>query len=275
MGNVAAKGLVLAVWGLLLLQTGRGSGGPGEAGARSASLGGVSVVLEGVWSVTGNPAAIPGRKGIAAGVGIRNYYLAGDLNSGTAVIAWNTKAGGLGLAVTADGSRHYREITAGLGYGKNFGKRFAAGIRIDYFRWQAGREYGNRNAASFSAGVTFRAGNQTILGLMVRNPVPVRLRGTPSFFLPWEVSAGIGIKPAANLLLCAEISRKKNTPLSFRAGMEYQAGKPIALRIGLSGMPLQMSFGAGLKWGRILIDIAASYHIPLGLSPSLAMTYGE
>ena len=63
-----------------------------------------------------------------------------------------------------------------------------------------------------------------------------------------------------------------NKPL-FRAGTEYNFAKPMYARIGLSVNPMAFSFGFGLEFGKLTIDIASGYHQALGFSPAGSIIY--
>jgi len=260
--GLAYQGMVYAAWEIP------------PAGAGSAGMGGITAVMTGAWGAAGNPAAIPWQKGIAAGFSIRNYYLTGDLNSGALIFAWNSRAGGIGLVAGYTGSPLLGQVNAGLSYGRKFGNRFSAGVRLDYYRIQTAGLSRSGNLASFEVGLLYQPDRHWILGLRILNPVPVRISEYPATYLPWEIRVGAGFRPDDNLLITAELTRRDQTPMLFRGGIEYHFARQFVLRAGASGLPFQVCLGTGFVWNRFRIDIAAGYHLQLGISPSISLTYG-
>jgi hypothetical protein len=59
----------------------------------------------------------------------------------------------------------------------------------------------------------------------------------------------------------------------LRAGIEYHPAKTFFIRAGVLSNPVTFTLGAGLEFGNLKFDIASSYHMILGYSPQVSVTY--
>lgn len=243
------------------------------AGGRSLAMGGASVTLCDLWSLGNNQAGAAWLKGGSAGMGFENRFLLKDLMYEQLGVAVSWKAGTFGLFMSRFGNNLYNEMKAGLSYARKFGKSFAAGVQIDYLRIHITDDYGNRNLVSCEIGLMYHAGRNLVIGVQVLNPVPVKITEHPSELLPSTMCAGLSYEFSDAFLATVEVEKDLvNTP-TFRAGAEYHFAKPMYARIGLSTNPVSFSFGFGLKYGKLTIDMASGYHQALGFSPAGSIAY--
>ena len=81
----------------------------------------------------------------------------------------------------------------------------------------------------------------------------------------WAVSEG--------LTFCCEIDKNEKDPWSVKTGLEFAPHPRFTVRAGISGTPLKFTTGAGFQTGKVIIDIAFSYHGSLGYTPSVSLAF--
>jgi hypothetical protein len=236
-------------------------------------MGGCSVAIPDLWSVENNPAGVSWLTGLQAGVSFENRFLLRELSYKTAGLSWINKLGGFGISVSHFGNALYGEWKTGLVYSRKFGRRISAGAGFSYTRISIGEGYGARGFVSCSAGLMYRPAKDWMIGMVVLNPVPVHITGYPSDILPVIFRAGLSFQPGKNILLTAEAEKDLEHPLVIRAGTEISLVKSISLRLGITSDPFMMTGGIGLEFGRLQAYIASGYHMLLGFTPSLSVSY--
>ncbi|MEI7896763.1 MAG: hypothetical protein WCJ26_06975 [bacterium] len=244
-----------------------------SAGGRSHAMGGTSVTACDLWSLSNNQAGTAWLKGFTAGVSFENHFLLKELMFEQVGVAFPVKAGTFGLVVNRYGNNQYNEIKAGFSFSRKFGKHFSIGIQLDYLRIHISNEYGNKNLISCETGLIYKADKHLTVGIQVLNPVPVRISRYPAEQLPTSICIGISYRFSEVFVTDVEAEKDLENPVAFRAGAEYHFVGPAYARIGISTSPMSFSFGFGLEFGKIKLDMASGYHQALGFSPSGSMIY--
>jgi hypothetical protein len=70
-----------------------------------------------------------------------------------------------------------------------------------------------------------------------------------------------------------EVEKDLENPVMLRAGVEYHIARSAWVRFGIATGPMAFSFGFGLKFGKITVDMVSGYHQALGFSPSGSIIY--
>jgi hypothetical protein len=260
---------------LIILSTLNGfpAGGRYPAGGRSMAMGRASVVQTDFWALHNNQAGIAWLKGISAGLGFENRYLIKELGFEYLGMVFPTKAGTFGLMFNRFGNTQYNELKAGLCYARKFGKHFSAGVQIDYLRIHIADDYGNKNLVSAEIGLLYQADRHLSFGVQILNPAPVKITSHPEETLPTIICIGLSYRFSKEFMIALETEKDLENPLLFRIGAEYHFSGIAYARIGLSTSPMAFTFGAGLKFGKITLDVASEYHQALGFSPSGSLLY--
>jgi hypothetical protein len=260
---------------LLCLVTAGGfaAGERNTVGGRSLAMGSTSVAQYDLWSLGNNQAGAAWLKGGSAGMSFENRFLLKELMFEQFACAMSWKAGTFGLIVNRFGNDQYNELKAGFSYARKFGKCFSAGIQIGYLRFHLADAYGSKNLVSCEIGLMYRADRHLTIGVQVVNPVPVLITEKPRELLPATICAGLSWKFSDTFLANAEVEKDLLHKPVFRAGTEYHFTKPAFARIGVSANPFAFSFGFGLEFGKLTIDMASGYHQALGFSPAGSVVY--
>jgi hypothetical protein len=236
-------------------------------------MGGTSVAQYDFWSLINNQAGAAWLGGVSAGFGFENRFLLKELMYEQLGFAIPLKAGTFGLVVTRFGNNRYSETKAGINYARKFAKHFSVGVQLDYLRIQIMADYDNRNLLSCEIGLMYEADKHLTLGVQLLNPVPVKITVHPREQLPVTICLGICYRFSEELFTTIEAEKDLLNPLILRAGAEYHFAKPTYARIGISNGPVCFTFGFGLEFGKLKLDIASGYHQALGFSPSGSVIY--
>ncbi|MFZ4521425.1 MAG: hypothetical protein ACOYNC_06955 [Bacteroidales bacterium] len=243
------------------------------AGGRSFAMGGTSVARDDIWSLVNNPAGTAFLRHAGAALSFENRFLLKELTCKQFGLAIPTRGGTFGIALFQFGNTQYNEIKAGVSYARKLGTHFAVGVRLDYIRIHLAGEYGNKNLATCEIGLFFRPDKHLCIGVHLVNPVPVKIARYPEELLPSVLCVGISYRFSDAFLADLEVEKDLVNPLMIRAGAEYRMAGPAYARIGISTSPMTFTFGFGLAFRRIKLDVASGYHQALGFSPSGSFIY--
>ncbi|NCA74942.1 MAG: hypothetical protein EOM90_01285 [Alphaproteobacteria bacterium] len=237
------------------------------AGALAGAMGGVSVSVSDIWSASNNPAGTAWLKGVSAGIFFENRFMMKELMYQQGVVVLAVKPGSFAINLSHFGALGYLEFRSGLSYSRKFGKMFSAGIRLEYLRLGLPDDYGSKNLLSSAIGLQFRPTDRILAGILIANPVPVRTASQPVEYLPTVFCAGVSYRFSENFLAVLEAEKDLIEPMVIRMGAEYQIAGRLFIRAGLATNPWVVTFGFGLKLGKLTIDLASGFHQALGFSP--------
>jgi hypothetical protein len=245
-------------------------------GGRAAALGAASVCLRDPWSGWHNPAALAGAERAWLAGSYTSRYGLPELGRQALGLLWPSGRSGLGLQLSRGGSSSFRELNAGLGYGRSLGPRLALGLDAHYYSL-AIPGYGQRRVLTGGLGIRYEPAEGWALGARVFNPFRVRLQpesgGQSPGELPVALSAGLSHQLSRELLLAVQADQSLNNGLQMRGGLEYSPMDPLRLRVGFSTLPASFHAGLGLQSGRWMGDLALSHHPFLGYSATLGLAW--
>ena len=249
------------------------SGEDKAIGGRAAAMGGVSVTGSDMWSVVNNPAGLAYADRIKAGLFGDNNFLLKEISTMAAGIVIPLWRGGAGVYCQRYGFSLYNETRAALSYGMKLARHFSAGVQLDYLRFQIGEGYGSCNLFICSVGLQYMIRSRLTIGFHIYNPIMVRLTKDPEEKVPATFRLGLAWKLSPVLTTVIETEKELSQKPILKAGMEYQAAKPILVRIGFHSNPTTFTFGTGLILGKLEMDISSSYNLVLGYSPQVSLQY--
>lgn len=245
-----------------------------QIGARSAGLGATSITFTDVYSVYNNPGAFGALEKTAVGVNYENRYLLKELSTQALAFGYHTdKNGNFGLHFQQYGFELYREMQVGLSYGLKLFNRFYGGFGLNFHRIHLAENYGNRNTASGSIGVLYKATDNLHFGVRVLNLSRTKLADDQDERLPTTFGMGITYYFSENVLWNIEAEKTIVQPLNIKTGLEIHPHEILYLRLGVNSYPFQSSFGFGLNLDQLQFDLATTWHSTLGMSPSAGLTY--
>lgn len=240
-------------------------------GSRPAAMSNAYVTESGVWAVQHNQAGLGFYPHLTIGFHHENKFVLPEFSMHALAFSLPVKPGTIGLSYTYYGYKLYNESKLGLGFGKKFGERFAAGIQINLHHNYLENEYGGRNALSLEGGIQYKPLNNLTIGAHLFNPTRSTISANDRDTIPTAFRTGIGLKPADRIFLVAEVEKRLDKPTVFKAGMEYRLYDSLFLRAGISSSPRRATFGLGYKINKITADVAFTHHQVLGFTPHFSL----
>lgn len=242
-------------------------------GASNAGKGGTSVTGSDIWTTFNNPAMLAHISNPGAGVNYENRFLVRELGISSISAVLPSRPGVFGLAFNQFGSNLYSQSFAGLSFGRSFGEKFQAGVRLDARHTRLAEDYGRRTDLSFAVGLGAILTNDLVLAAALFNPLKIKSAKDFDESLPAIYRAGLAYKVERNLTITVEAEKDIRYKPSFRAGVEYIFKEVAAVRAGLGTNPLTHAFGFGFNFGSFIFDIAAVRHEVLGYSPQASVIW--
>ncbi|MCY7409790.1 MAG: hypothetical protein LH473_05920 [Chitinophagales bacterium] len=244
---------------------------PFSGSARALGLGNATLTFSDAYSVLNNQAAMAFRKNISFSLFAEQRYFQNELGYYAAGLTLPTKKGAFGLSINYNGFDLYNEQKIGLGYAMLFSKNISGSLQIDYLSTSIA-EYGTSSAFTFEAGLLVKINDQLKGAAHVFNPVAVK-SGFAVEKVPTVFQLGLSYEPGKKVLLSAEVEKDIDNAARFKAGVEYKIVDVLHLRGGIETNPSQYGLGVGINVKQLKIDIAASYHQVLGVTPAFSLNY--
>lgn len=252
----------------------KSSNGEGPIGARSAGLGHASSCLYDVWSARNNQGSLGFVNQAAVAAFSENRFLVKELmQSGFAAVA-PIKLGTFGLSYSSIGYKLYRESHVSLGYGMKLSDAVSAGVSLDYLNTRIGDVYGQANAFTGSIGLTARITNNIAISTHIYNPFRAKITNYNNEKVPTILKFGAQYIFSKQVFMVLEAEKTSAQKVNLKGGIEYKPSSIVFIRVGGSSFPSQASFGIGINYNGLKIDVSSIYHSVLGVSPQIGLNYG-
>jgi len=242
-------------------------------GGRSAGMSGIAVAVYDQWSAANNQASNAWNEGIFCGIFFENRYMVRELSYESIVFSACVRPGAFSFICNHFGTSIYSELKTGIAYARKFGKRFSAGVQLNYYRFQISDNYSSTNVFNCEAGLLFRPVKQVLVGFHCVNPVPVKLSTASGESLPTLIQIGLSYYFTEELFLSAEIEKCPAGKACARMGAECRFARILSARAGFATSPFRLSIGAGIVISRFSVDFASEYSQVLGFSPAVSVQY--
>lgn len=239
-------------------------------GGRAASLGGIVSTVQDEFAPLNNQAALAFDTTYSFGVSATRRFWLSELGENSLAISIPVGNGAIGVATSYNGFSEYNRLLAGLGYGLKLTEKIGIGVQLDYLS-QTIAEYGSENAFTFEVGIQAQLLSTLWMGAHVFNPIKTKNGFYENQFYSNELSWGLSYKPTKNVMIAADVVNRNYDKFGFKAGVEYLPVQNVAVRLGANEN--EFTFGVGLRWKRLQIDIGSAYHRYLGISPTGSVVY--
>jgi len=135
-------------------------------GARANALGEASVALYDAYAAHNNQAGLAWLSATAIGLHAENSFLLKGISVVGMAFALPVSSGTFGCSATYFGMAAYNETKIGIGFGKKFTNRFAAGIQ---FNWQRINipGYGQYGFLGLEGGLQYKIGERLMAGVHI------------------------------------------------------------------------------------------------------------
>ncbi|MEO6682421.1 MAG: hypothetical protein ABIN48_06305 [Ginsengibacter sp.] len=233
-------------------------------------LGAYSINHVDAFSITNNQAALAQLKAPSLGVYGERRFLMDATNMYSSVFVLPTEKGNFALQTDYFGYKNYNESQLGIAYARSLGSKLDLGIKFNYYSFRI-PNYQSSDAVNFEVGAIAHLTDQFHVGIHFYNPVGGNLSKTDHEKLGSIYTFGLGYEASDNLFISAEIVKEENLPVNVHAGVQYNFTKQFFARMGISTENEMPYAGAGVSWNNMRLDVSASYHPHLGLSPGLML----
>lgn len=243
-------------------------------GARAAALSNAVVSQQDVWSVHHNQAGMAFLEDPEVGISYESRFALRELATKGLVAALPTKFGTFGLNVSQFGYSQYNETKLGVGYARKLAEHVSAGVQLNYLMVSfAEGPYGNRGVLNAELGLQAELTEELTLGAHIFNPTNAKIADYDDERLPVIVRIGADYRFSEKFFTSVEVQKDIDREAQFRVGLEYQVAEIFFLRGGIGTEPFQSSFGFGMLYKDLKLDIATAYHNVLGYSPQASLGY--
>ena len=234
-------------------------------------LGAYSTEQFDVFSFVNNQAALAQYQSTSIGVYGERRFMLTETSVYTAAIAIPSALGNFGVSARYMGFKNFNENQIGLAYGRSLGKKVDIGVQFNYYGYRV-PTYNSDNTVNFELGALVHLTDKLNAGLHVYNPVGGKFSKTDEK-LTSAYKFGLGYDASDKFFVSAELVKEEDFPVNMNAGFQYQFGKQFFARAGVATANSVGYAGLGLSWSNLRLDISASYHQQLGVSPGLLLIY--
>ena len=249
------------------------SNGDGPIGPRSAALGHASSCLFDVWSSRNNQGSLGFVRQADVGAFYENRFFVKELSQSGFAAVVPIKKGTFSLAYSSLGYKLYRESQVTLGYGMKLSETISLGVGFDYLNTKIADIYGQANAFTGSLGLNIKLLPQLTIATHIYNPFRVSITNYNNEKVPTIFKFGAQYIFSKKVFLVAEAEKTSAQKLNVKGGIEYNPSSLVYLRVGGASYPTQASFGIGVNYNGLKIDVSSMYHSVLGLSPQIGLSY--
>jgi hypothetical protein len=166
--------------------------------------------------------------------------------------------GGLGLQIQRFGYDIYNENKIGLGYGKQLGEHFSAGVQLNYMYTHLSGPYESYHNVVAEAGVQAQFGDRWLFGVHIFNPTLSKAGDKDEEIPETMLRAGAGVKVTDEFLILGEAEKHIDRPINFRLGIDYQFDFGLNFQAGFQTEPSQFSAGAGYIFNQFAVQVAVT-----------------
>lgn len=237
-------------------------------------LGAYSVNHADVFSYTNNQASLAQMKNASAGVYGERRFLLDELSLCQLAVAVSTKSGNFGVNAGYFGFSDYNESQIGLAYARKLGSKVDVGVQFNYNGIQIS-SYGNSSAINFEIGTVLHLTEKLHTGLHAYSPVGGTFGRNQEEKLASVYSVGLGYEASDNFFVSAEIEKEEDQQVNVKAGMQYKFLAQFMARIGIATNTSNLYAGVGLFLKFFRLDVVASYHPQLGVTPGIMLVYNS
>lgn len=223
------------------------------------------------FSFTANQASLGRVKKITAGVYGERRFLLAATGFYSAAVAIPSKAGNIALLLNYSGYKNFNEHKLGVAYARNLGNRIDLGIQFDHCGFNV-PGYEGANAVTAELGMILHLTNRFHTGMHFYNPTSVKI-GKTGGRLAAAYKFGFGYDAADNFFAGAEIIKEEDKPVNVLASFQYCFAKQFFIRGGILSESATAFAGIGLSIKNMRMDVSASLHPQLGISPGLLIIF--
>ncbi|HEY0355300.1 MAG TPA: hypothetical protein VGC29_03800 [Flavisolibacter sp.] len=220
----------------------------------------------------GQAAALGAIQNFSAGLYGEQRFMLRELSRYQFKLALPVTGGGFGLDALYSGNSSFHSSGLGLAYGKKMGK-LDAGLQFNYHRL-ATTGYGSASYVSVDAGAILQVNDQFRTGLQIHYPANGSLNKSIER-AAIIYTTGFGYQVSDKFFAAAEIRKTENLPVQVHAGLQYSFDQKVFALLGIESGSSSFYFGGGFLLDRFRIDVTASLHPYLGITPGMMIVFNQ
>lgn len=192
------------------------------------------------------------------------YLLADMADKGVSVVWPAPRIGTFGAIYRHHGGAAYHEQSAAVGYGLKVASWLKAVVAACYM-------HVGTDDAYYEAQQWLGASAMLMAAVGSRVTVTVTAGSRPWAGVSlWRMHVQMAYRPLAKVLTIVELEKEER--LRLRMGMEYDYHGTLFFRAGMATNPMTATFGIGVRMSRLTVDVGASVHRVLGVTPQTTLT---
>ena len=168
------------------------------------------------------------------------------------------------------GYANYGEMKLSVGYGRNFGNRFAMTAQVFYLMAHA-RGYPARHSLCADFGFAYRLSPKLMLDAAVYNPFMLRYGIVGQEVIPMKFTVGCSYAPVRKLLTALSLSKTQPGAWEVSGLFLTQPIEPLLLAAECSNSHLGVY--VGWRHRRLLFSVRATWHYRISVSPEIGGFY--
>ncbi len=201
----------------------------------------------------------------------QNYFLVQDLYAALILGEFKSKQGGLAFHVMLDGSLEYKDLLAGIAYGRKLSALTSIGLELNCI--QSYRPVSkNVVNGSFCLGLQSRIMPALELGFVIQNPIQITQETKKLNHSIYKLGLAYLVNAQTEIRLESQfIYLQKH---AIHCGLRYGFHQNLVFLCGFNTLGPQYSFGLILKmYSKIKITSSFENHLLLGWSPSIGFLF--
>lgn len=205
-----------------------------------------------------------------AGFHVRNDFCTKEMTTAEITGQLTLHNNVLCASVNHYGYANYGEMKLSVGYGRNFGDRFAMTARIFYLMAHA-RSHPSRHSLCVDFAIACRASPKLLFDATVYNPFMLRYGIVGQEVIPMQFSIGCTYTPARKLLL--SLSTSKTLPGAWEVDFRFatRLAEPLLLAAECSNH--RIGLYVGWRFKQLLFSARAAWHYRISVSPEIGGHY--
>ena len=223
-----------------------------------------------VFSVWQNVASLAQLREAGFGVYGERRFLLAQTSFYSSVIALPTEDGNFAFQADYFGFKNFNKSQIGFAYARKMGDRFNLGMKVNYYSFRI-PGYQNPSTVDFEIGGIVHITEKLNAGINLYNPVGGKLSKTENEKLGSVYTLGIGYEASPDFLIAVEVQKQEELPVNVNAAVEYDFAKKFFAQFGVATENESPFGAAGISWDQFRLNVSASFHPQLGLTPGLQL----
>jgi len=243
------------------------------SGPVSQSLANIRSVDQSNWAVFNNPAALSGFESLNIAGSYQTRFQLNELSSRSISTVWPNKYGVFSGAVLQSGYTKSLLSRYLISYSRGFGRSTTAFLQYNFLTHHI--EGAERSDGSYSClGIQQLVSEAVQVGVLIINPeqAEISYAGT-AYSLPTLFNVGMVWTNANWVKVYVEAEKELEHDPVYKAAVELAINKRLHIRSGIKGQSIEYTFGAGVVFTNIGVDVGFLYHQQLGLTSGIGISY--